>query len=260
VTQRDQFVALLISRATGPNRWVYDNSGARCTNPHGADCSSFQSRGLTDVGDPYPCTDTDMMAADLQAKHLTITRAQARATKGAWAIRTKTNPLIPGDGHMVCSLGDGRTVEAHDHADGCYIGTFDGNRGFQVFGYPPGLQGFNQPPGLNPGPTTPQEARDMGMTAAKIVPGSHVQNKDPWFERFPFVGAIHQPNGTTDIVGFNGAKITNPKTVTAFGMSVLHLGTLQSPIEDIDGVDADTVVALAGDGGSFSINVVAQYI
>lgn len=261
MSQRDDYVNWLLAR----NGWAYCNEGPwRCDGSrHCFDCSGFLSGSvMAAVGatNPPRCGNTDTLASALIARNLTCDRATARATRGAWAIRTNNNPTFPGDGHMVCSLGDGRTIEAHSHADGIYIGSFDGNRGFQVYGYPPGIAGFDQPPGTNPGPTTPQEARDMGMTAAKVVPGSHVQNKPPWFERYPFVGALHQPNGTTDIVGFNGAKITNPKTVTQFGMTVLHLGTLRSPIEDIDAVDANTVVALAGDGGSFVIHVTAEYI
>lgn len=226
----------------------------------GWDCSGFVSGDLLKAaGGPYLCGNTDTLAAALESEGRTCTRAVARATKGAWAIRTKQNPLIPGDGHIVCSLGDGRTIEAHDHADGVYIGTFDGNRGFQVFGFPPGID-FSQPPGPNPGPSTPGEARAMGMTAAKIVPGSHVQNKAPWLNRYPFVGSILQPNGTTDIVGYNGARITTHGSVSYVGMSILHLGQLRSPIEDLEGHDANTVVGLAGDGGSFSIDVVAEYI
>lgn len=259
MSERDHYVDLLLAEEGQP----YSAEGeCRChgTCP-GWDCSGFASGDLLEqAGGPYLCGNTDTLATLLINQGLTCTRAEARATKGRWAIRPKDNPLFPGDGHIVISLGDGRTIEAHDHADGVYIGTFDGNRGFSVFGSPPGITGFDQPPGLNPGPKTPQEARDMGMTAAKRVPGSHVQTKDPWENRYPFIGAILQANGATDIVGFNGAHITNPDAKPYMGMSVLSLGTLRSPIEDFDDVDANTVVGLAGDGGSFSINVTAEYL
>jgi hypothetical protein len=97
------------------------------------------------------------------------------------------------------------------------------------------------------------------MTGSEIVPGSHVQSKGAWRNRYPFVGFVLQPNGTTDAVGFNGARIRNPHTVTAFGVTVLHLGTLKSPVETAVQVGKN-IVGLAGDGGTFSIEVVAEYL
>lgn len=144
MTQRDDFVNWQLAHVG----WAYDASGPwRCTGArHSFDCSGFQVAALNAVGISYPCVDTDHFAAALNAQPaLLMDHDAARATRGAWAIRTKENPMIPGDGHIVCSLGDGRTIEAHDHADGVYIGTFDGPRGFQVYGRPPGLAGFDQP-------------------------------------------------------------------------------------------------------------------
>lgn len=107
----------------------------------------------------------------------------------------------------------------------------------------------------------------MGMVT-KRVPGTHVQNKAPWENRYPFVGAIQQPDDHTDIVGFNGAQIQGGHDFQ--GMSVRSLGVLHSPISELEFVDDDPkapqhaphhrCVGLAGDGGTFVFDVVAHYI
>lgn len=154
MSQRDLYVSLLLAHVG--DRY----NAARPCSCHGTcpgwDCSGFASGDLLSEarGSSFPCGNTDTLAAYLIAHHLTCSRATSRATRGAWAIREKRNPLFPGDGHIVISLGDGRTVEAHDTRDGVYIGTFDGNRGFQVYGYPPGISGFAVAP--SPVPPLPQ--------------------------------------------------------------------------------------------------------
>jgi hypothetical protein len=267
MSQRDQYVAEELSHVG--ERYCAAGD-CRC---HGT-CPGWDCSGLA-TGDPLQhaqpiiplaCTDTDGAAAFLQQHGRTCDRATARRTKGAWAIRTKTNPLIPGDGHIVTSLGDGTTVEAHSSRDGVIRGIFDGNRGFQVYGLPP-LAGFDQPPAPNPGPTTPEEANAMNMPA-RIVPGSRTQQKagNPWDNRWPFIGFVAQVDGAWDAVGFNGARITNhpdaanPKGATsAFGMSVYHLGHLVSGISEADVVDGK-VVGIAGDGGTFTIGCTVDYL
>lgn len=143
LTQRDVYVHLAVEQ----DGQKYNNSGpCRCygTCP-GWDCSGLcLGRLLVEAGGKFMCGNTDSAAAWLIANHRTCDWATARATAGAWAIRTTHNSLLPGDGHMVISLGDGRTIEAHSHADGVIIGHFDGVRGFQVFGFPD-LLGFNMP-------------------------------------------------------------------------------------------------------------------
>lgn len=260
MTQRDQYVALLLSH-DGERYSARDECRCHGTCP-GWDCSGFVSGDLLkEAGGPYICGNTDTLAAELKAKGLTCNRTTARATKGAWAIRPKENPQFPHDGHIVCSLGDGRTIEAHDTADGVYIGTFDGNRGFSVFGYPPGITGFNQPPGLNPGPATPAEARVMHMSAAALTIGSKPQPQGAWKNKMPFVAAIVQPNGTTDVCGMIGAEIVTPPNAVAFqGMSVVRLGQLQSPIEAFDASDDGFLVGLAADGGVFRFKTVNHYL
>lgn len=266
MSSRDQYVADLLAHV-GERYSAAGDCRCHGTCP-GWDCSGFASGDiLKQAGGPYLCGNTDTLAALLQQQGRTCTRATARATKGAWAIRPKNNPIRPNDGHIVISLGDGRTVEAHDTQDGVYVGVFDGNRGFSVFGYPPGISGFTEAPTPNPGPTTPQEAQAMGM-AARIVPGAHPQNKQgsPWNNRWPFIGFVAQADGAWDAVGFNGARITNhpdadnPQGATSFaGMSVYHLGHLNAGVSDAD-IQGDHVVGLAGDGGTFTIGSVVDYL
>lgn len=257
-TERDRYVSLLLSHV-GERYSARGECRCHGTCP-GWDCSGFASGDLLkQAGGPYLCGNTDTLAATLKAQHLTCSRATARATKGAWAIRTKENPIRPHDGHIVISLGDGRTVEAHDTADGVYIGTFDGNRGFQVYGYPPGISGFAESPSPNPGPTTIEESNAMGMPA-QIVPGSHTQTKAPWKGRWPFIGFLPATDGSWDAVGFNGARILNDGAVKYLGMSVLHLGVLHAGISTAVAVDNGRVVGLAGDGGSFTISTAVDYL
>lgn len=100
---------------------------------------------------PGFCLDTTGWAAALHAvPECIMPLPVARVTPGAIAIRPKGLPAFGGNGHMVTSLGlvngVARTVEAHSTASGVIIGYFDGNRGFQIGGRPPGLAGFDQPP------------------------------------------------------------------------------------------------------------------
>lgn len=273
MTQRDTYVVLLHSHV-GERYSAIGECRCHGTCP-GWDCSGIASGDLLEeAGGPFICGNTDTLADWLEANGRTCSREVARATPGAWAIRRINNPFMPGDGHMVVSYGDGRTLEAHGHADGVIVGQFDGNRGFSVFGFPP-LAGFDVAPAPVPGPGTPKEAKTMGTTAARRVPHSRVQNKEPWLNRYPFVAAIVQPNEHTTLVGFNGAVIKNWHTgqdgTPYAGMHVLDLGVLKAPIEDIEPVDDDPnmaalpaghnrMVGLAGDGGTFVIEVSAYYL
>lgn len=259
--------------------WGYKVDGFRCNGlHHTADCSGFVVLGANHVGvngGHFPCTDAENIAADMIAAKTTMSIAQARATKGALL----EVQFTPTHHHIAVSLGDGRTVEAYDTAKGVIIYHVEG-RPWSVCGTLPGMTGFNQPPSINPGPTSPQEARDMGFPAI-VVPGSHVQNKAPWLNRYPFVGSIVDAHGNVSVCGFNGARITNTdaqgklQAHPAFGMSVWQLGFLQQPIESFsllfeDGpggahvgsgaVIPGVLVGLAADGGSFPIHITVDYI
>ena len=270
MTQRDDYVAALLTKIG----YKYSQGPTRCTGVDGYfDCSGFAGWGLNQVGDPYPCTNSYTDAVNLRLTNRIIpSAAQARATKGAWCIHGANGGEgqggsgAPNDGHIAISLGDGRTAEAFDTAEGVIIGSFD-NRGesWDRFGYPPGLNGFTQSPSPNPGPGNPQEARDMGMTGEKMVPGAKPQPKAPWLGRRAFIAAILQPNLTTDLVGFNGARFTKvgaKPIVHAMGMSIVHMGHLNGTIEDFDVVDPNvrTMVALATDGGTFDLDVTIDYL
>lgn len=144
MSQRDDYVRLLVAQIGRP---YSANGPCRChgTCP-GWDCSGLLSGDpLEQAGGPFVCGNTDTLAAQAIADNRLIDRATCRATAGTWAIRLIDNPTFPGHGHMVCSLGDGTTVEAHSHVDGVIHGTFDGNRGFTVFCLPPGIAGFAEP-------------------------------------------------------------------------------------------------------------------
>lgn len=113
-------------------------------------------------------------------------------------------------------------------------------------------------------PVTTKELLAMGMTPGKVVPGSRRQTKDPWKGRFPFVAAINNSDGTTDLCGFNGAVISGAKA--AFGLSIYHLGHLKKPIRSVDAlVDkrgnwAGLFTGLAEDGGDFTVRVHVEYL
>jgi hypothetical protein len=112
-------------------------------------------------------------------------------------------------------------------------------------------------------PVVPKEILTMGMSAASLIPGSKYQTKGPWKGRKPFVGAVKQASGKTDLVGFNGAVLANGQS--AFGLSIVHLGKLNKPItvmqpeQDAAGNYKLRVIGLAEDGGTFSVKVSVKY-
>lgn len=115
---------------------------------------------------------------------------------------------------------------------------------------------------------TPKEIRDMGMTAASLIPGARMQTKAPWKDHRPFIGAILHPGGSTDLVGFNGVEIVHPKAHTGDNFSsVLPLGKLKGQIRAI-GPEVDTagnwrgrvMVGMAEDQGSFAVQVKVHYL
>jgi hypothetical protein len=160
VTQRDTF----INYQKGEVNKRYRDAPGRCDpNSPFHDCSGLPSAAMVVAGAEPPgfCLDTTGWTDLLHAHPECLAPlSTVRVTPGMIAIRPKNTPGYPlTSGHMVTSLGlingVARTVEAHDTADGIIIGYFDGNRGFQHGGRPPGLNGFTGAPGapqtLKPG-------------------------------------------------------------------------------------------------------------
>lgn len=247
----------------------YDLGPLRCDpNSDYKDCSGYADMGLNAALafqhlPLVPCwqADTFQFEALGRARGLFITRDECRRTRGTWAGWNHD-----GHGHMATSLGDGRTIEARSHALDLGIFTFDG-RGWEWYMKPPGLTGFGLPGDWHPGPTTVTEANAMGMTAER-VPGTRVQSRAPWLNRYPMVGALTGPDDHQKIIGYNGAAIAggHPSGV----VSVRDLGVLHQPIESLSFVDDDPTappraghhrcVGLAADGGTFVFDVVVDYI
>lgn len=278
MSQRDDFIADELS-VVG---YYYNQGSFRCTGQyHYFDCSGLQSWAGNQVGLDYGCTNSSTMSGwchnavrpqwmiDMfgPGQGTGLTPTQAQQTKGAWGFHGANEGLDGfGDGgHIKASLGDGRSVEAYDTAEGVIIGTFLDQES-TYWALPPGLTGFDQGPGLNPGPGTTKEATDMGFIA-KIVPGAHVQNAGPWKGRFPFVAAVLQPDNVNwQIVGFNGAEL--PGGESAFGMSIVKLGKLNAPIVSADSPDSfvrkvftpsSKILFLAEDGGTFLYAPTVKY-
>lgn len=111
---------------------------------------------------------------------------------------------------------------------------------------------------------SPKEIKQMGMTAGAAIPGARAQTKAPWVGRKPFVGAVIQPDGTTHMVGFNGANLVGGKS--EFGESHINIGRLNQPImtvspdEGVHGDFSNKMVGLAGDGGTFEVTVSIKYL
>lgn len=253
---RDAFVNWELAQDGKP----YKNDEHRCDpNSPTHDCSGLDCASMRANGQPtYPCLDTFQITAQIRNASKGVSVAVARATKGYVLLEggPDRSKSPGGHGHIATSLGDGRTIEAYDTAHGVIIGHVDG-RPWADAGPFPGVD-YSQPPSPNPGPRNPGEARTMGMTAAKIVPGAHVQIKDPWHNRYPFLGAIVQADLRVDLVGFNGCEVEGG--VSFMGMSVRALGVLRAPIESIDEVNPGTLTGLAGDGGTFTVGVHAHYL
>jgi hypothetical protein len=121
--------------------------------------------------------------------------------------------------------------------------------------------GQNSPGAVQLGP---REIKQMGMTAAAAIPGAHAQAKAPWKGRKPFVGAVIGADGSTDMVGFNGANLVGGHD--GLGESHVKIGRLNQPIMQISpDVDAHgnftgSMTGLAGDGGTFNVKVTVRYL
>lgn len=255
----------------------YELGAGRCDpNSSYKDCSGFCNMGLNAARDALglaeiPCwqADTFQFEALGRSQGLLVPLETAYATRGMWVGWNHD-----GHGHMATSLGDGRQIAARSHALDLGVWPIRGS-GWEWAMKPPGLEPYLGKPGGAPlpGPTTTTEAQAMGMTA-KRVPETHVQaHPRGWLNRYPMVAAIEQPNDHTTIVGFNGAVLKNAVTGAAgtpyAGMHVIDLGVLHKPIGDFDLVADDPtvhldkghyrMVGLAGDGGTFVIEVSAYY-
>lgn len=258
MSQRDDYVAWQV----GEEGTAYKNDEHRCDPASPThDCTGIASAALQVVkAQPRGfCWDSYQFSAHFRQPGARLTVAQARATKGAGLARGGVSRAADPHGHYATSLGDGRTIEAYDTADGVIIGHVDG-RVWNDCGYPPGLTGFDQAPGHNPGPSNPGEARAMGMTGGTLTIHSRVQTKGAWAGKMPFIAAIQAADLTTVVVGFNGAQIVEPPHAVSFlGMSVLHLGVLHAPIEEFSVSDDGHLVGLAGDSGTFRIRTLDHY-
>lgn len=263
LTQNQVYLHLLLGHVG--DRYFNDDA-RRCTGNPGWDCSGFAGGDLfRAAGGPAGfCQDTDWQANWLIDSHRTCSWAVARATPGAWAIRTKENSLLPHDGHIVISLGNGLTVEAHSHADGVIQGHYDGNRGFQVFGFPP-LSGIGLPVGPLPLPGGPS-----GSPFITLSESDPAMILCEW-KHSTVVGRI--PFATLDISNkvvwlYNGAALwgdqptaDKTKRVWKIGVDPNHphgVGPIQTPTgmaplhQNADGTGKVAgVVVSASDGGSF---------
>lgn len=208
VTQRDDYVRLLLAQVGRP----YSARGpCRChgTCP-GWDCSGLLSGDpLEQAGGPFLCGNTDTLAAQAMTDNRLLSRAECRATAGTWAIRLIQNPTFPGDGHMVCSLGDGTTVEAHSHVDGVIRGTFDGARGFQIYCTPPGLTGFSEP--VPPIPVVIPPTSSMRFSEDRMP--TQVEKS---------VKLDNHGNGFFDIAGLKASKVRSTMVVGTVDPSTVH--------------------------------------
>lgn len=266
-TMVDRFLQVQFATLAIPGMH-YDTGGGRCDPEHShyADCSGMQCYAMRKIGLPLPYGCMTSFTIEAWGRRVGAMRSisEASHTPGMWVGWTRSN-----GGHIAVSTGDGRVFAArgrHVHP----------NVGFSPF-WASGWEWAMWPPGLSrtaiqqrlPGPTTPSEARAMGMHAAIIVPGSHEQSsafakKIGWQNRYPFVSADMAADGTWSLIGHNGAKILNRGAVAFMGMSILKLGKLFGPIEAVSvpssGASRGKIVFLASDGGEFTVSVKNEYV
>lgn len=90
-------------------------------NPQAEDCSLLVQWSLTRVGISYP-----RFSGNQFTQGTPITVAQAKQIRGALLfISTNVEPFPNGNQHVGISLGDGRTMEARDTAEGVHVFTSD---------------------------------------------------------------------------------------------------------------------------------------
>lgn len=125
--------------------YAYRVGPSRCTGTSGYhDCSGMMCWGLDQMGIGLGCTSSFALAIYCHQRGLSISADECRSTPGTWAFRgmnegQSTGGALNGsDGHIVCSTGDGHTIEAMGRAYGCVRGNFDG-RGWSYYSKIPGV-------------------------------------------------------------------------------------------------------------------------
>ncbi len=238
----------------GPGRYHPDESGY-------ADCSGLVCYGYRTAGEGIGDANSWQIATLAHTKGLGISIEQARTTPGALLFvganegQTNWNNV----GHVASSVGDGRTVEARSHVMGVGYWPWNSSR-WDWACKPIGLRPSPTPPPAPP--ITPRKVANVAFSS--MIPGSHAQTKDPWNGRKPIVSVVVNADGTTDLVGMNGASI--PGATNAYGVSVFHLGRLNGPVvsiqpeQDAHGEFTGYVVALAEDGGTFGVKPTVNYL
>jgi len=132
----------------------YDSSAANRFGPDAYDCSGLVSQILRHAGmaaDAFPTNSADMTRYLFAHPELRLTRAQARASRGAVILLGGINGYGPA-GHVGMSLGDGTTIEARG-AHGVRIYQFDSIQWDDCMVAP----GIPAPPPPVPSPLPPSE-------------------------------------------------------------------------------------------------------
>lgn len=218
----------------------------RCDPTHSGfcDCSGCQCAAAREAGVPLPkpCMTSGEMWEWCVRSGTTMPVSQAMRTRGAWLFVG-----FEGNEHVAVAWGDGRQFAAHSPSVGLGFAPVTADR-WSGAARIPGMDYSNAPP---PPPISGEE-----MAGALV--GDKMQTKGPYAHRYPSVVSVVQPNGTTDLVGFNGAHIINGTDF--LGMSVFALGHLAKPIVDVDSITGTShFVFLASDGGTFDIEAVPIY-
>lgn len=212
-TPRDVFIDYEKGRVGTPYR---DAPGRCLPDSPFHDCSGLPSAAMVVAKAVAPgfCLDTDGWAAFLHAHPECIAPLPVvRVTPGMVAIRKKGHPAFHRNGHMVTSLGlingVARTVEAYDTARGVIMGYFDGNRGFEIGGRPPGVDGFGQ----SAGPQTIGEGVNVGW---KIYDHPKATTEHPGYWCVDDLGHVYA-YGIADYHGGQGFKLPSGKIVDLNG-------------------------------------------
>lgn len=154
----------------------YDSTWANRFGPNAYDCSGLVSQVLWHAGMPQgalPTNSADMARWLLRPEnaHYRRTHEQARTTIGALAIAGGTSGY-GGAGHVVISLGDGRTLESTGHI-GVNINKFDRGIIWSDYMIPPQVNmGTPEPPV----PPIQREDDDMMLIRGNATPEVYITN------------------------------------------------------------------------------------